>query len=1225
LSRTWNGAPVTNITSAGSLTQPVRINSGQGATLTNAGANATLVIDGVTVNTNDRVLIYSQANAVHNGVYVVSNAGNATTAWQLTRSSDMNTYKPDDVNGLDAGDYFYVQAGDSGAGESYVMTAPVGPVIIGYDQLTFTQFSASQVYSANTSAGLSLSGTVFSAKVDNNTTAFDGGGNISVKAGANLTTPNIGAATGTSLSVTGNVTAGNLTSNAAIVATGNITTTTGNIFGGNIATSGQINATGNIRGGNLLSNASISAVTTISANGNITGGNLVSNAAISAATTISATGNITGGNVISNAAVVATGNITTTAGNILGGNIATTGVFNATGNITGGNLVSNAAVVATGNITTATGNILGGNIATTGQINANGNITGGNLVSNAAISAATTITATGNITGGNLISNAAISAATTITATGNITGGNLISNAAISAATTITATGNITGGNLISNAAIVATGNITTTAGNILGGNIATTGVIDATGNITGGNVISNALVSGANVRVTSLTANRVVYVGANNTLVDSANFTYNGTTANIQGALIIDNFTIDGTVIASNANASITSASNGNIALTPNGTGNVVIDNIAISDNSIYSVTGNIVLDPAATGNVILNDELANAILFTGPAKQIDTSSNFTYNGTQANLVGNLNVQGVIVLDNFTIDGTVITSNANATITSSSNGNIAITPNGTGNVVIDNIAISDNTIYSVSGNIVLDPAAAGNVILTDELANAVVFTGPGKQIDTVSNFTFDGANLVLVGKATIDNVIVDGNTINTDTNRLNINSTLADADFSVSGTAANIFYIDAGLGTASFGNATQTVNALVAFNASNSILIPTGNSAQRPAVGVTGMIRFNTTLDTLEFYNTDSWTTAGTQFTLIDSQVFNGDGSTVTYTLNSDQTTDSCIVSINGVVQIPVLAYSVAGNVLTFTEAPLVSDTIEVRQLTTTTAIKAIANSTGNAAVEVQDTSNDVSITGDLVPTANVTFDLGSPALRWRDGYFAGNSIYLGNLVLKNTTGNTLAFFGPDGTTPGTLDSTNVDTTTIANGTANVKTFSTGNVVTISAGGNANVVVVANGSATFNADLLNGQANGVGNIGNSTTYFNTVFAKATSAQYADLAEMYAADADYDPGTVVCFGGTKEVTLCDVENCKRVAGVISTNPSYLMNSALEGEYVLAVALTGRVPCRVQGPVAKGDLMVSAGNGFAMANNDAAVGTVIGKALQDFDGDEGMIEVVVGRV
>jgi hypothetical protein len=154
---------------------------------------------------------------------------------------------------------------------------------------------------------------------------------------------------------------------------------------------------------------------------------------------------------------------------------------------------------------------------------------------------------------------------------------------------------------------------------------------------------------------------------------------------------------------------------------------------------------------------------------------------------------------------------------------------------------------------------------------------------------------------------------------------------------------------------------------------------------------------------------------------------------------------------------------------------------------------------------------------------------------------------------------------------------------------------------------------------------IVNANANAVGNIGSASLYFNTVFAKATSAQYADLAEMYEADQFIPSGTVVCFGGSKEITVCSEDGSRRVAGVISTNPSYIMNAGLQGDCVVAVALTGRVPCRVTGIVCKGDMMVATGDGRARAEENPATGSVIGKALADFDGADGVIEVVVGRL
>ena len=151
-----------------------------------------------------------------------------------------------------------------------------------------------------------------------------------------------------------------------------------------------------------------------------------------------------------------------------------------------------------------------------------------------------------------------------------------------------------------------------------------------------------------------------------------------------------------------------------------------------------------------------------------------------------------------------------------------------------------------------------------------------------------------------------------------------------------------------------------------------------------------------------------------------------------------------------------------------------------------------------------------------------------------------------------------------------------------------------------------------------------NGGTNGVGNIGASGATFNTAFIRSTSAQYADVAEKYTSDTDYEPGTVLDFGGDQEVTLCDSDMSNRVAGVVSTQPAYLMNDAIQGDHVVSLALLGRVPCKVRGPIVKGDMLVSAGEGYARAENIPQVGTVIGKALEDFNGDQGVIEVVVGR-
>jgi hypothetical protein len=202
------------------------------------------------------------------------------------------------------------------------------------------------------------------------------------------------------------------------------------------------------------------------------------------------------------------------------------------------------------------------------------------------------------------------------------------------------------------------------------------------------------------------------------------------------------------------------------------------------------------------------------------------------------------------------------------------------------------------------------------------------------------------------------------------------------------------------------------------------------------------------------------------------------------------------------------------------------------------------------------------------------------------------------------------------------TLDSAPLEGTMVGNILGN--SYSITNLATLSANGNitGGNLSVGTGQVTLGG-VVNSNANGVGNIGSSTSYFNTVFAKATSAQYADLAEKYVADAEYTPGTVVVFGGEQEVTISKSFNDHRVAGVISTNPSYIMNGGLEEEHVAIVALTGRVPTKVLGPVAKGDLMVSAPNGYAQACNQPSFGTVIGKSLENLVANDGIIEIVIG--
>ena len=178
---------------------------------------------------------------------------------------------------------------------------------------------------------------------------------------------------------------------------------------------------------------------------------------------------------------------------------------------------------------------------------------------------------------------------------------------------------------------------------------------------------------------------------------------------------------------------------------------------------------------------------------------------------------------------------------------------------------------------------------------------------------------------------------------------------------------------------------------------------------------------------------------------------------------------------------------------------------------------------------------------------------------------------------------------------------------------------------------GNANIVLTPNGSGNVNisSNIIATSANATANIGSSTTFFNRLFAQATTALYADLAEVYRSDAPYPPGTVLVFGGTQEVTMSTESHDVKIAGVVSTHPAHVMNSGLQSEFTVEVGLIGRVPCQVIGPISAGDRVVSSNRAGVAERLDMTKyqpGVIIGKALESYPStDVGTIEVVVGRL
>jgi len=266
------------------------------------------------------------------------------------------------------------------------------------------------------------------------------------------------------------------------------------------------------------------------------------------------------------------------------------------------------------------------------------------------------------------------------------------------------------------------------------------------------------------------------------------------------------------------------------------------------------------------------------------------------------------------------------------------------------------------------------------------------------------------------------------------------------------------------------------------------------------------------------------------------------------------------------------------------------------------------------NSSLTINGTS--ISLGGTATITANTTntLTLGS--------YLTGTSFNGGAAVTaavdatpNNTASKVVARDASGNFSAGTITATLSGAATSA---------TTAGTVTTAAQPNITSVGTLTGLTLANAAILSWGSNT--NVGTITGNISLSAGSRLNATYADLAEKYVADASYEPGTVLVFGGEKEVSVTGMEGSTRVAGIVSTDPAYVMNAGCEGEHVVTLALIGRVPCKVEGNVRKGDLLVTSSvAGLAKVDNDAKAGTIIGKALQNFDGHHGVVEVVVGRV
>jgi hypothetical protein len=228
-----------------------------------------------------------------------------------------------------------------------------------------------------------------------------------------------------------------------------------------------------------------------------------------------------------------------------------------------------------------------------------------------------------------------------------------------------------------------------------------------------------------------------------------------------------------------------------------------------------------------------------------------------------------------------------------------------------------------------------------------------------------------------------------------------------------------------------------------------------------------------------------------------------------------------------------------------------------------------------------------------------------------------------------NDTTSGTLGIINDSGLTVG-LDQDAKISVTLATSAVNIQnqTQDANINIQVNDGGSTTTALLINGSTSQVGVLgiTNLNSSGVGNIGAAGAVFNTVFATATTALYADVAERFAADVEMLPGTVVELGGAAEITESVDELSENVFGVISTRAAYLMNSGAGTDSTHPpIAMTGRVPVRVTGSIRKGDRLVAAGNGLARAakTGEATAFNVIGRALESKESESlGVIEAIV---
>ena len=639
------------------------------------------------------------------------------------------------------------------------------------------------------------------------------------------------------------------------------------------------------------------------------------------------------------------------------------------------------------------------------------------------------------------------------------------------------------------------------------------------------------------------------------------------------------------------------------------NGYGRIINQNyVTLLENSANTHTNhaNTTLYPQfITGQLVFETTTANANIVPANTLYLFTSTG-TYSGaSKVQLLSNVNPPHAISWGNSHVNISSYSGNIVVTANNTTIATITSNDSTTGNINID-IGTQFNYSYDTSngslGNLTVD-----RFIANSSSNSAGQFIGNGWALSSLNGGNVDA-------NTQVPNALVAGTVYTAD--QPNITSVGTLGNLLVAGSiTANVITSNGNLSGAtitSSGNLTGNVGALGTLSITGAITSTLATGTAPLVVNSTTKVA-NLNVDLIDDYQTSIPAVASTVVVRDTNASINANavvGNTLTGSLTTAAQPN--ITSLGTLTGLTVGGTGIDGIIVAANQSSITnmgnvtfSGNITVGGVINgSLAGNAVSNVTGGNATF----STEVE-----APTGTFTTTVETPSANITNVF-----VTTGNITTVNSTTLNSTTLNSTNATITTGNITTVNSTTINSTTVN------GNLV----GTTANVTTVNStdvNATTVKATTLTTGASGTG--GTITGNWTLSSGSRMQSTYADLAEYYSSELNILPGTVVEFGGAEEIQLCDTRNSTRIAGVVSTDPAYIMNEKL-GQTVprILVALIGRVPCKVYGVCSKGDLMVAAGGGYAMANNSPAIGSVIGKALEDkATTGVGTIEVVVGRV